>query len=53
MNKKVDFIDLGRTDYKECWEYQDVLFSEILQTKSKNRKEENLTLPTKNHLYIL
>ena len=48
MNKKVDFIDLGRTDYKTCWEYQDVLFSKILQTKSKNRKE-NLTLPTKNH----
>ena len=48
MNKKVDFIDLGRIDYKKCWEYQDVLFSEILQTKSKNRKKD-LVLPTKNH----
>ena len=48
MNKTVDFIDLGRIDYKKCWEYQDVLFSEILQTKSKNRKKD-LVLPTKNH----
>ena len=32
MNKTVDFIDLGRIDYKKCWEYQDVLFSEILQS---------------------
>tara|TARA_B100000609_G_C17189171_1_gene421448 strand:- start:112 stop:801 length:690 start_codon:yes stop_codon:yes gene_type:complete len=48
MNKKVDFIDLGRIDYKKCWEYQDVLFSEILQTKSKNRREDFI-LPTKNH----
>ena len=48
MNKQVDFIDLGRIDYKKCWIHQDVLFSEILQTKSKNRRE-GLTLPTKNH----
>tara|TARA_B100001564_G_scaffold359961_1_gene384182 strand:+ start:317 stop:1012 length:696 start_codon:yes stop_codon:yes gene_type:complete len=48
MNKQVDFIDLGRIDYKKCWKHQDILFSEILQTKSKNRKED-LTLPTKNH----
>ena len=45
MNKKVDFIDLGRTDYKKCWEYQDVLFSEILQTKSKNRKQQKANKP--------
>ena len=48
MNKQVDFIDLGMIDYKKCWKHQDILFSEILQTKSKNRKED-LTLPTKNH----
>jgi|TARA_B100001093_G_scaffold520522_1_gene617613 lipoyl(octanoyl) transferase len=48
MNKQVDFIDLGTIDYKKCWKHQDILFSEILQTKSKNRKED-LTLPTKNH----
>ena len=48
MNKQVDFIDLGRIDYKKCWKHQDILFSEILQTKSKNRRE-GLTLPTKNH----
>tara|TARA_B100000900_G_scaffold154617_1_gene131282 strand:- start:693 stop:1388 length:696 start_codon:yes stop_codon:yes gene_type:complete len=48
MNKQVDFIDLGRIDYKKCWKHQDILFSEILHTKSKNRRE-GLTIATKNH----
>ena len=40
MNKKVQFKDLGLIDYKNCWEYQDELFSKILSVKSANRKED-------------
>jgi lipoyl(octanoyl) transferase len=49
MNKKVKFQDLGLIDYKECWEYQEKLFTEILEVKSLNRKQ-NKTEKTKNYL---
>ncbi len=49
MNKKVSFKDLGLIDYKQCWDYQEELFAEILSVKSSNRKE-NKTVSTKNHL---
>ncbi|MBC8265744.1 MAG: lipoyl(octanoyl) transferase LipB [Flavobacteriales bacterium] len=49
MNKKVSFKDLGKIDYKKCWDYQEELFAEILAVKSANRKEEK-TDETKNHL---
>jgi len=49
MNKKVNFQDLGKIDYKECCDFQEKLFAEILETKSSNRKE-NKTVDTKNHL---
>ena len=46
MNKKVLLQDLGRKDYKETWDYQEVLFKEILDLKIKNRREEtNLATP--------
>jgi lipoyl(octanoyl) transferase len=49
MNKKVSFKDLGLIDYKQCWDFQEELFAEILTVKSSNRKE-NKTVSTKNHL---
>ena len=49
MNKKVSFKDLGLIDYKECWDFQEELFAEILSVKSSNRKE-NKTVKTNNHL---
>ena len=49
MNKKVNFHDLGKIDYKECWDFQEEIFAEILAVKSTNRKE-NKTVSTKNHL---
>ena len=49
MNKKVSFKDLGLIDYKQCWDFQEELFAEILAVKSSNRKE-NKTVSTKNHL---
>ena len=49
MNKKVNFQDLGKMDYKECWDFQEELFAEILAVKSSNKKEDKTT-ETKNHL---
>jgi len=49
MNKKVNFQDLGKIDYKECWDFQEELFAEILEVKSFNKKEDKTT-ETKNHL---
>ena len=49
MNKKVSFKDLGLIDYKQCWDFQEELFAEILAVKSSNRKE-NKTISTKNYL---
>ncbi|PPK95149.1 MULTISPECIES: lipoyl(octanoyl) transferase LipB [Nonlabens] len=52
MNKKVNFQDLGRKDYKETWDYQEQLFKDILDTKIKNRREE-AGLETQNHLLFV
>jgi len=52
MNKKVRFEDLGYRDYKEVWDYQEVLFQDIVNQKIKNRRE-NLSLPTANHLLFV
>ena len=49
MNKKVLFNDLGLIDYKKCLEYQEALFSDILEVKSNNRKKNKSDF-TKNHL---
>ena len=49
MNKKVSFRDLGLIDYKQCWDFQEELFAEILAVKSSNRKE-NKKVSTRNHL---
>lgn len=52
MNKKVNFQDLGRKDYKETWDYQEQLFKSILDTKIKNRRED-AGLETQNHLLFV
>ena len=39
INKKVKFIDLGKKDYKETWDYQESLFADIVATKIENRKK--------------
>ncbi len=49
MNKKVSFRDLGLIDYKQCWDFQEKLFSEVLFIKSSNRKK-NENVRTKNYL---
>ncbi len=47
-NNSVEFRDLGLIDYKEAWDYQEVLFQDIINLKMKNREsndENQLTTP--------
>ena len=39
MNKKIAVKDLGRKDYKDSWDEQELLFKQILNLKIKNRRE--------------
>lgn len=52
MNKTVYFEDLGVKDYKDTWDYQELLFQQILDLKIRNRREET-SLETPNHLIFV
>lgn len=52
MNKKVHLQDLGTKDYKETWDYQEVLFKNIIDLKIRNRRE-NADLQTPNHFLFV
>jgi len=52
MNKKVSIQDLGLKDYKETWDYQELLFQQTVDLKIKNRREEML-LETPNHFLFV
>jgi lipoyl(octanoyl) transferase len=52
MNKKVRVDDLGFKDYKETWDYQELLFGEIVDIKIANRRE-NTTRETPNHFLFV
>lgn len=52
MNKEVILTDLGLKDYKDTWDYQELLFKSVLDTKIKNRREE-LSLATKNYFLFV
>ena len=47
--QQVVFRDLGLIDYKEAWDYQEKLFQEIIDIKSRNRKE-GTNVATQSHL---
>ncbi|WP_316769434.1 lipoyl(octanoyl) transferase LipB [Pedobacter frigiditerrae] len=49
MNKEVEFIDWGLTDYQEAWNRQEEILTKTVAIKTKNRTE-NLTLETPNYL---
>ncbi len=52
MNKKIQIIELGSKDFKETWDYQEVLFKGIVDLKIQNRREE-ANLETPNYfLYV-
>ena len=44
--------DLGRKDYKDTWDYQELLFKQTIDLKIKNRREET-ELETPNHLLFV
>ena len=52
MNKNVALQDLGLKDYKEVWDYQELLFQQTVDLKIKNRREETL-LETSNHFLFV
>lgn len=49
MNNKIIIKELGLSDYKTTWDYQEELFQHILQIKSENRKQ-NTEVQTPNYL---
>ena len=51
-NKSVLIKDLGVVDYKECWDYQEELFKNIVDIKIKNRRE-SLNKPTSNYFLFV
>lgn len=54
MKKRVEFRDLGRMDYKECWDLQEVLFNETVQAKLSNRsKSIEEQVITRDHLFFV
>ncbi len=52
MNKNVILQDLGLKDYKETWDYQELLFKQTLDIKIQNRREE-AGLETPNHFLFV
>ncbi len=52
MNKKVAIQDLGLKDYKETWDFQELLFQQTVDLKIKNRREESI-LETPNHFLFV
>lgn len=51
MNKKIKFQDLGTKDYKDTWDYQEGLFSEIVSQKIAKREQP--IMETNNYfLYV-
>ncbi len=54
LNKRVAFLHLGNMDYKEAWDYQEALFSEIVNKKIQNRKaEKDRQTATENYLLFV
>ena len=47
--QQVVFRDLGLIEYKKAWDYQEMLFQEIIYIKSRNRKK-GTNLATQSHL---
>lgn len=52
MNKTIQFLGLGKMDYKDAWDHQEQLFKEILDIKIANRREAANT-ETPNYLLFI
>ena len=54
MNKKVQFQDLGKREYKDTWDFQETIFKGLIDLKGKNAKlSEAEREETKNHLLFV
>jgi lipoyl(octanoyl) transferase len=51
-NKAIIYQDLGFKDYQDVWNYQETLFQEILNIKTKNRRE-NTDIITPNYFLFV
>ena len=51
MKNQVEFINLGLKDYKDTWDYQEILFKESIQLKIKHRDGLTETLPSHKLLF--
>ena len=53
-NKDVRYLDLGRMDYKQTWERQEVIMNQVINTKKLNESlEANTIIETPNHLIFV
>lgn len=52
MNKKVLIEDLGRRDYKETWDFQEMLFKETVDKKIANRRQNTQHLTSNHFLFV-
>lgn len=55
MSRKTEFHNLGVIDYKECWDYQEKLFNEILSQKREDKNDilNHLIFCEHPHVYTL
>ena len=54
INKKVKFIDLGKKDYKETWDFQEELFAKTVSLKIQNRQADpESQIVTDNYLIFV
>ncbi|MBB2151061.1 lipoyl(octanoyl) transferase LipB [Pedobacter gandavensis] len=52
MNKKVQFIDWGLTDYQEAWDKQEQIFNQTIAVKTNNRNN-GTQVETPNYLVFV
>lgn len=52
MNKTIILHELGTKDYKTTWDYQEIVFKSVVDTKIKNRRE-GTAIETENHLLFV
>ena len=51
--RKVRFEDLGKMDYKACWDYQEKLFDSIASRKLEHRLHPDQVVPNDNNYLLL
>ncbi|MEY3398147.1 MAG: hypothetical protein RL220_741, partial [Bacteroidota bacterium] len=52
MTRNVLFYDLGTSDYKDCWDFQERLFRETIDLKLARRDHPEANHPLPNHHLI-